>query len=96
MRSTSITINNSYFDYAPVWSHSNSPLLVKVATAVGTLLLNLGFLFANACLGIGQLVNNLLSDSSNNSNNFFILQTPSHFPKPSAPPWDPNWGPYPG
>ena len=96
MKSNSISTNNSYFDYAPVWSSANSPVLIKVANAAGSLILNLGLLLLNVFVGIGRLANHFFSDSSTGSNHFLTLPTPSSFPEPSAPPWDPNWGPYPG
>lgn len=96
MKLNIISSNNTYFDYLPVWNTSDTALFHKVANAAGSLILNLGILLANICFGIGRLVNNLLSNSSTDSNDILIVPTPSTFPKPSAPPWDPNWGPYPG
>ncbi|GEM_PF-5727152 len=55
---------NSYFEYTPLWDESANPLPLKVAGAVAAVFANLGKLFANLLIGIGNLISGLFSSDA--------------------------------
>ncbi len=64
MGSVNFSTYNLYFDYAPIWTSGHDPLPLKVANAALATLINLAALFANACIGLGDLINSFFSSHS--------------------------------
>lgn len=56
--------NHRYFNYTPIWNDGPDPLPIKVANVVFSIFINLATFFANACIGLGDLLDNLFTATS--------------------------------
>lgn len=99
--------SNSYIQYTPLWDSSTDPLPLKIASATAAVFINIATFFANIGIGLCSAIGSLFSSTSEPDG--IELRQPPYNPAyilpsapfeassitPSAPPWDPAWGPFP-